>query len=56
MPRRAPGWPGTAGGFGHFIDGAFTPRQAAFETTEPGDRQVLAAVSQGTAATMSTPP
>ncbi len=38
-------------GFGHFIDGGFTPPEAVFETRNPASGAVLAKVSQGSAAT-----
>ena len=43
-------------GFGHFIDGAFTPVAAGtlFETQEPATGKVLARVTQGTAADIDT--
>ncbi|GAB1364711.1 hypothetical protein MASR1M32_39470 [Rhodobacter sp.] len=39
-------------GFGHFIDGGFTPPEAVFETRNPASGAVLARVSQGSAATV----
>ncbi|MBE2276920.1 MAG: aldehyde dehydrogenase family protein [Rhodobacteraceae bacterium] len=40
------------GRFGHFIDGAFTPPENTFETRNPATGAVLAAVSQGSDATV----
>ncbi len=40
------------GRFGHFIDGAFTPPEDTFETRNPATGAVLAAVSQGSEATV----
>jgi aldehyde dehydrogenase (NAD+) len=40
------------GSFGHFIDGAFTTPEAAFATKNPATGEVLAEVSQGSAATI----
>ena len=39
-----------AGGFGHFIDGAFTAPGALFEVADPATGKPLARVTQGTAA------
>ena len=42
---------GHEGGFGHFIDGAFTaPDETTFEVTNPATGEVLARVAQGSAA------
>lgn len=38
------------GGFGHFIDGAFTPAAEGFQVDNPATGDRLASVSQGTAA------
>jgi aldehyde dehydrogenase (NAD+) len=38
------------GRFGHYIDGAFTPTGALFQTRAPGTGQVLAEVTQGSVA------
>ena len=38
------------GGFGHFIDGAFTAPGALFEVADPATGKPLARVTQGTAA------
>ena len=40
------------GSFGHFIDGAFTAPEAPFATKNPATGEVLAEVSQGSAATI----
>jgi aldehyde dehydrogenase (NAD+) len=40
------------GGFGHWIDGAFTAPEAPFETRNPATGAVLAHVSQGSPATV----
>jgi aldehyde dehydrogenase (NAD+) len=40
------------GSFGHFIDGAFTTPEAPFATKNPATGEVLAEVSQGSAATI----